>query len=53
MLLPRVNLPGEQSVPIQTVGITTLRKFSLLPVIGQCDVYKAAPLTGSAARVFF
>jgi hypothetical protein len=54
VLLPRVNLPGEQSVPIQTVGITTLHKFSILPVtIGQRDFYRVTPLTGSAMRIFF
>ena len=51
VLLPRVNIPGEQSVPIQTVGITTLHKFSLVPVIGQRDFYKAAPLSGSAGLI--
>lgn len=53
VLLPRVNIPGEQSVPIRTVGITTLHRFSILPVIGQRDFYTVTPLTGSAARVFF
>jgi hypothetical protein len=53
VLLPRVNIPGEQSVPIRTVGITTLHKFSILPVIGQRDFYTVTPLTGSARRVFF
>jgi hypothetical protein len=53
VLLPRVNLPGEQSVPISTDGITTLHKFSVIPVTGQRDFYTVTPLTGSAARVFF
>jgi hypothetical protein len=53
VLLPRVNIPGEQSVRISTVGITTLHKFSILPVIGQRDFYTVTPLTGSARRVFF
>jgi hypothetical protein len=53
ILLPRVNIPGEQSVPIRTDGITTLHKFSIIPVSGQLDFYTVTPLTGSAARVFF
>ena len=53
VLLPRVNISGEQSVPIQTDGITTRHKFSIVPVIGQLDFYTVTRLTGSAARVFF
>ncbi|SEK60704.1 hypothetical protein [Nitrosovibrio tenuis] len=53
LLLPRVNIPGEQSVPIQTTGITTLHRFSILPINGQLDFYTVTWLHGSAARVFF
>jgi len=53
LLLPRVNIPGEQSVPIQTVGITTLHRFSIIPMNGQRDFYTVTRLHGSAARVFF
>ena len=53
LLLPRVNIPGEQSVPIQTVGITTLHRFSIIPINGQLDFYTVTRLHGSAARVFF
>jgi hypothetical protein len=53
LLLPRVNIPGEQSVPIQTIGITTLHRFSILPINGQLDFYTVTRLHGSAARVFF
>jgi hypothetical protein len=53
LLLPRVNIPGEQSVPIQTIGITTLHRFSVLPINGQLDFYTVTNLHGSAARVFF
>jgi hypothetical protein len=53
LLLPRVNIPGEQSVPIQTVGTTTLHRFSILPINGQLDFYTVTRLHGSAARVFF
>jgi hypothetical protein len=53
LLLPRVNIPGEQTVPIQTEGITTLHKFSIVPTAGQRDFYTVTPLTGTAMRVFF
>ncbi|MBX9637127.1 MAG: hypothetical protein K2Q45_06205 [Nitrosomonas sp.] len=53
VLLPRVNLPAAQSLPIHTEGITTLHRFSILPVIGQRDFYTVTPLSGTAAQVFF
>jgi hypothetical protein len=53
VLLPHVNIPGEQSVPIQTFGITTLHKFSIVPVSGQRDFYTTTRLNGTASRVFF
>ena len=53
LLLPRVNIPGEQSVPVETVGITTLHRFSVLPINGQRDFYTVTRLQGSASRVFF
>jgi len=53
VLLPHVNIPGEQSVPIQTFGITTLHKFSIVPASGQRDFYTTARLKGVASRVFF
>jgi hypothetical protein len=53
ILLPHINIPGEQSVPVQTVGITTLHRFSPVPVGGQRDFYTVTRLHGSAARVFF
>jgi|SRR3954454_3617675 hypothetical protein len=54
LLLPRVNIPGEQAVPVRTVGITTLHRFSVVPIIvGQRDFYTVTHLEGSAARVLF
>ena len=53
VLLPRINLPGEQSVPIHTEGITTIHKFSILPGVGQQDFYTISPLSGSASLVNF
>jgi hypothetical protein len=53
LLVPRVNIPGEQTVPIRTEGVTTLHKFPLLPAAGQRDFYTVTPLTGTAMRVHF
>jgi hypothetical protein len=53
VILPRVDIPGEQSVPVQTYGITTLHKFSPIPMSGQRDFYTVTRLTGSAGVVFF
>jgi hypothetical protein len=49
VLLPHVDVPAEQSSPIQTFGITTLHKFSILPVSGQHDFYTVTRLHGSAS----
>ena len=53
LLLPRENIPGEQTEPLETVGITTLHRFSVLPINGQRDFYTVTRLQGSASRVFF
>jgi hypothetical protein len=53
ILLPRVNIPGEQTVPVHTIGITTIHKSPIVPVTGQRDVYTVTHLTGGASRIFF
>jgi len=55
VLIPRVNIPGEQSVPIHSQGITTLHKLSPIPAFnqGQLDTYSVAALSGSAQHVLF
>ena len=53
LLIPRVNIPGEQAVPIQTDGVTTLHKFSVFQTPGQRDFYTIAPLVGTAMRLLF
>ncbi len=54
VLLPRVNIPGQQTVPIQTQGITTVHRFSVVPALdhGQLDAYAVTPLQGTASHVF-
>jgi len=55
LILPRVNLIGEQSLLIRTDGITTLHKFSIVPTLnrGQLDFYTVTRLEGAASHVFF
>jgi hypothetical protein len=55
VFLPHVNLPGEQTIPIRTEGITTVHRFSLVPALntGQLDSYSVTSLHGTAAHVFF
>ena len=55
VLLPRVNVPGEQVVPVRTEGITTVHRFSVVPAFntGQLDTYTVTSLNGTASHVFF
>ena len=53
ILLPHVQIPGEQTVPVKTFGITTIHKFSVIPISGQRDFYTVTRLSGSASLVFF
>lgn len=56
VLVPNVNLTGVgQSVPIQTDGITTIHRFSVVPAFnhGQTELYQVTPLYGTAANVVF
>ena len=55
LLVPRVNLPGEQSIPISTDGVTTVHRFSVIPSFnqGQLDHYTVTKLNGTAAHVLF
>src|SRR5207249_5013086 len=53
LIVPHVNLPGEQTVPIRTEGITTVHRFSLVPAfnMGQLETYTVRGLHGTAAHV--
>lgn len=55
VLIPQVNLAGAASVPISTEGITTVHRFSVIPVLnhGQREFYTVTPLTGTASHVLF
>lgn len=55
VLLPHVNLPDHlgAAAAIRTEGITTVHKFSIVPVfnLGQLEVYTVTPLHGTASSV--
>jgi hypothetical protein len=55
VLIPRVNLPAGpgQSAPIASDGITTVHRFSVLPMHGQLDLYSVVKLSGTARFVVF
>jgi hypothetical protein len=55
LLVPNVNLivGGEKQAHIHTLGITTLRRFSIVPSldVGQLDTYSTVRLRGIAQSV--
>lgn len=55
LLLPTVNLVNTDSAPINTIGITTRHRFSIVQSLnlGQTELYTVAQLTGAAQAVIF
>ncbi len=56
LLVPTVNLPNPASpAKIQTYGITTIHKFSVVPAMnqGQTEIYSTTELSGTASVVVF
>ena len=55
LLVPPVNLEESNIVDITTYGITTIRRFSIVPEFnqGQIDSYAVTELRGTAAHVVF
>lgn len=55
LLVPRVNLGQDASVPITTEGITTIHRFSIVPAFnhGQTEIYRVDTLRGAARAVEF
>lgn len=53
MLLPQVNLGKQLSLAIETEGITTVHKSSLIPAFnqGQLEIYKVRGLQGTASHM--
>ncbi|MBD2437581.1 hypothetical protein H6G69_12310 [Nostoc sp. FACHB-110] len=55
LLIPDVNLGNTNEAKIVTNGITTVNRFSTIPVLnqGQRQTYKVTPLFGTAKAVVF
>jgi hypothetical protein len=56
MLIPAVNLPApDQPVAIDTDGITTVHRFSIVPGLdrGQMELYCVTPMCGTASHLVF
>jgi hypothetical protein len=55
LVVPTVQVPGEQTVPVETIGITTIHRFSPIPAlnIGQRETYTVANLRGTASAIPF
>jgi len=55
LLAPRVNLSGNEAMPIHTVGLTAVHRFSVVPAFehGQLDTYTTTELNGTASAVAF
>jgi hypothetical protein len=55
VLIPRVNETAGQRTVINTEGITTTHRFSVIPALdqGQLDAYTVVPLHGTADIVAF
>ncbi len=53
LLVPVINLDRANHVPVRTFCITTIHRFSLIPILnhGQAENYQVTELTGSAAVV--
>ena len=51
LLVPRVLLDINESIPIETISITTIHNFSIAPSLnhGVLDTYSVAHLHGSAS----
>ena len=55
LLVPTVSLGSSQQAPIDTLGITTIHRFSPVPAFnqGQTELYRVTPLAGTASFVNF
>jgi hypothetical protein len=55
LVVPQVNLDPSKRAQITAFGITTVHRFSVIPVLnlGQTDLYTVTELSGTAALVDF
>jgi hypothetical protein len=54
-MVPNVNLPASHTAAIETFGVTTFHRFSIVPALnlGQTETYTVTPLCGTASFVLF
>jgi hypothetical protein len=55
LLVPKINLGSSKKASVKTEGITTIHRFSIIPIFnqGQTEIYSVIPLSGSAELVAF
>jgi hypothetical protein len=55
LVVPRVVVPEGQRVPVDTIGITTIHRFSPIPAfnVAQREAYTVADLRGTASAIPF
>jgi hypothetical protein len=55
LMVPTVNLGASSQAHIKTFGITTIHKFSIVPIFrqGQTELYTIHELSGTASFVAF
>ena len=55
LLVPTVNMHAGETIPIHTIGITTVHRFSIVPVLnaGQTELYSVALLSSTTKHVPF
>jgi hypothetical protein len=55
LLIPTVNMHAGETIPIRTIGITTVHRLSLVPIlnVGQTELYSETLLSGTAQHVAF
>jgi hypothetical protein len=55
LLVPLVNLGLSNQAHVNTDGITTMHRFSVVPILnqGQIELYSVTKLSGSAEMVAF
>ncbi len=55
VVIPAVNLEKSHSAHINTLGITTVHRFSVIPAFnrGQTELYHTVALAGTAQFVYF
>ena len=55
LFVPKVNLGQSNQIHIRTFGVTTMHRFSLIPIlnVGQTQTYSTVQMNGTAELVAF